>query len=161
MGMAAAFSTQPRRAALAPSRKELEKSARDNARAGDSCSCLLLQGVLLQGARLQPGACRSLPALLGACSWGSLEAGGRVPPPARSCSLVVGWDPAAGAARRFPGQGRQGSEGLEGNQGSEEQPSQAEVRLAMALGAFLGAQGEPQRVSRPEIILLLHCAFKT
>lgn len=82
-------------------------------------------------------------------------------PATRSCSLLVGWDPAAGAARRFPGQGRQGSEGLEGNQGSEEQPSQAEVRLAMALGAFLGAQGEPQRVSRPEIILLLHGAFKT
>lgn len=35
------------------------------------CSCLLLQGVLLQGARLQPGACRSLPALLGACSSGA------------------------------------------------------------------------------------------
>lgn len=89
MGMAAAFSTQPRRAALAPSRKELEKSARDNARAGDSCSCLLLQGVLLQGARLQPGACHSLPALLGACSWGQPGGWGPCSPP-RSLLLPPG-----------------------------------------------------------------------
>lgn len=149
MGMAAAFSTQPRRAALTPSRKELEISARDNALAGDSCRlaapascCKVSCCKVLACSRAPAAACPpcSEPAARG-------QPGGWGPCSPAARSLVVGRDPAAGAARRFPGQGRQGS---------EKQPSQAEVRLVMALGAFLGAQGEPQRVSRPEIILLLH-----